>query len=96
MTVTRLSTNKYKQGAQYTMQNSNNKSQNTKNEYINYLYQECTRKICNPNPKIYDEIIYFLETPEGQKGFEQFKTICPNKIGLITSIPKNPIKRHLS
>lgn len=61
-------------------------------DYINYLYKECKSKLRNPNIKIYDEITKFIQTPEGHKGFVQFQSLEPEKIGL-TKTPINHFKK---
>lgn len=65
----------------------------TRRDYINYLYKECKSKLRNPQTKIYEEIIKFIQTPEGQLGLEQFQSLNPEKIGIQAFIPTNPFKK---
>lgn len=63
------------------------------NDYIHYLYKECLSKTTEPNPKIYDQITQFVKTLEGQKGFEQFKALNPEKVGIHKKPEVNPTKK---
>lgn len=57
-------------------------SENNTTEYINYLYQECTRKAVTPPSNLFEQITLFINTPEGQRGLEQFQNISPDKVGI--------------
>ncbi len=63
------------------------------NDYIHYLYKEVKSKITNPTPKIYDQIKQFVNSPEGQEGFEKFKYLNPDKVGIQKHNAFNPFKK---
>ena len=78
----------------YTMQNTKeNTPEINLNDYIKYLYKECISKTTDPNPEIYDQINQFVKTLEGQRSFEQFKSLNPEKIGIQKIIPTNHFKK---
>jgi hypothetical protein len=73
----------------YTTQNTKeNTPELNLNDYIHYLYKELRSKITSPSPQMYDQIKQFVNSPEGQLGFEQFKT-------LNLSIKKTPPQTHI-
>jgi|GEM_PF-3348870 hypothetical protein len=76
-----------------TQRSKENSYTPTRTDYINYLYKECKSKLKNPQEKTYEEIIKFIQTPEGQKGFDQFQSLNPEKLGIETFIPTNPFKK---
>lgn len=65
----------------------------TKNDYIVYLYKECKSKLVNPKEKIYDDILKFVQSPEGKIGFKQFQSLDPEKIGIHKKPEVNPVKK---
>jgi hypothetical protein len=60
-----------------------------KSHFIRYLYQEGQRQGVDKNPNFYSELIKFVNTPEGQASFEQFKSIDPYRLGIcVQSTPQ--------
>lgn len=70
-----------------------NSYQLTRFDYINYLHKECKSKLRNPNINILKEILGFLDTPDGKLGFEKFKSLNPEQIGIYIFTPTNPFKK---
>jgi hypothetical protein len=64
-----------------------NDSSLTQTDYIHYLYQEGCRHRVHTAPDFYDNLIKFVNSPEGIEGFNKFIELEPEKIG----IPKRRI-----
>ena len=70
-----------------------NHSSITKNDYIHYLYQEGLRKGIHKNPNFYSEIIKFVNSSEGQEGFDKFICLDPKRVGVAVSSIKSTLRR---
>lgn len=70
-----------------------NHNQQTKSNFIKYLYQEGIRKGINKSPDFYPEIIKFIETPLGMDAFQKFSCIDSHKFGNPIQSTKNTLKR---
>ena len=66
----------------------------TRQDYINYLLSEAKRKLVNCNSEFYKGLYLFLDSPQGIEGFEKFKKLTPESVGVKKTSPvSNVIKR---
>lgn len=62
-------------------------------DYFRYLYQEGVRKGIHKHPDFYQTLSKFINSPAGQRGFEQFCSINPSRFGISLPKTSNPFKR---
>ena len=60
----------------------NNNTRLKESDYIRYLYIEGQRQGVHKSPIFYSELIKFVKSPEGRKGFETFRKLNPKIVGI--------------
>ena len=60
--------------------------------YINFLYQEAIRTSTSTH-NLYQEVLQFSHSSEGQAAFIKFQKIKPQKLGIHTTTVHSTLKR---
>lgn len=70
-----------------------NHSQLSHQDYIRYLYQEGVRKGIHKKSNFYSELIKFVNSSQGQEGFNKFINLSPHRVGISVVEIKSTLRR---